>query len=81
VFTSKQDRIYALATPEGSVGETPTDGYNLLKLFASYSFVSGKATSTITARLDNATDTLCRNYLNFLNDLAPEMVRNFPRRV
>jgi iron complex outermembrane receptor protein len=77
VFTAKQDRIYTLDTPEGPVGETPTDGYNLLKLFASYSFVSGKATSTITARLDNATDTLYRNHLNFLKDLAPEMGRNF----
>jgi iron complex outermembrane receptor protein len=48
-----------------------------VKLFASYSFVSGKATSTITARLDNATDRLYRNHLNFLKDLAPEMGRNF----
>jgi iron complex outermembrane recepter protein len=60
------------------VGETATDGYNLLKLFASYSFVTGgKSTSTITARLDNATDTLYRNHLNFLKDLAPEMGRSF----
>jgi iron complex outermembrane recepter protein len=77
VFTAKQDRIYTLDTPEGRVGETPTDGYNLLKLYASYSFVSGKSTSTITARLDNATDTLYRNHLNYLKDLAPEMGRNF----
>ena len=77
VFTAKQDRIYTIDTPEGPVGETPTDGYNLLKLYASYSFVSGKATSTMTARLDNATDTLYRNHLNYLKDLAPEMGRNF----
>jgi iron complex outermembrane receptor protein len=77
VFTAKQDRIYTLDTPEGAVGETATDGYNVLKLFASYSFVSGKTTSTITARLDNAADTLYRNHLNFLKELAPEMGRNF----
>jgi iron complex outermembrane receptor protein len=77
VFTAKQDRIFTVATPEGIVGETPTDGYNLMKLYASYSFGSGKATSTITARLDNATDTLYRNHLNYLKDLAPEMGRNF----
>jgi iron complex outermembrane recepter protein len=77
VFTAKQDRIYTIDTPEGTVGETPTDGYNLLKLYASYSFVSGKSTSTITARLDNATDALYRNHLNYLKDLAPEMGRNF----
>jgi outer membrane receptor protein involved in Fe transport len=70
------DRVYTIATPTGDVGETPTAGYNLLKLSTSYSFVSGKTTSTITARLDNATDTLYRNHLNFLKDLAPEMGRN-----
>ena len=64
-------------TNTGVVGETPTDGYNLLKLYASYSFLSGKATNTLTARLDNATDTLYRNHLNFLKDLAPEMGRSF----
>jgi iron complex outermembrane recepter protein len=77
VFTAKQDRIYTIETPEGTVGETPSDGYNLLKLYASYSFVSGKSTNTITARLDNATDALYRNHLNYLKDLAPEMGRNF----
>jgi iron complex outermembrane recepter protein len=77
VFTAKQDRIYTVDTPEGPVGETPTPGYNLLKLYASYSFVTGKTTSTITGRVDNATDTLYRNHLNYLKDLAPEMGRNF----
>jgi iron complex outermembrane recepter protein len=48
-----------------------------MKLYASYTFGSGKATNTITARLDNATDTLYRNHLNYLKDLAPEMGRNF----
>jgi iron complex outermembrane receptor protein len=77
VFTAKQDRVYTIETQAGPVGETPTDGYNLLKLYASYSFVSGKTTSTVTGRLDNATDTLYRNHLNFLKDLAPEMGRSF----
>ncbi len=76
VFTAKQDRIYTIDTPQGSVGESATDGYNLLKLYTSYSFVSGKSTNTITARLDNATDTLYRNHLNYLKDLAPEMGRS-----
>jgi iron complex outermembrane recepter protein len=77
VFTAKQDRINFIDTPEGPVGETPTDGYNLLKVFASYSFVTGKATSTVTARLDNATNELYFNHLNYLKDLAPEMGRDF----
>jgi iron complex outermembrane receptor protein len=57
--------------------ETPTDGYTTLKLFGSYSFVTGGATSTITARLDNATNTRYRNHLNYLKDVLPEMGRNF----
>jgi iron complex outermembrane receptor protein len=77
VFTAKQDRIYTITTPEGEAGETATDGYNLLKLYASHSFITGTSTSTITARLDNATDRLYRNHLNYLKDLAPEMGRNF----
>ncbi len=77
IFTAKQDRIYTISTPDGEVGETSTDGYNLLKLFISYSFASGKSTNTITARLDNATDALYRNHLNYLKDLAPEIGANF----
>jgi iron complex outermembrane receptor protein len=77
VFTAKQDRIYTIVTPEGRVGETLTDGYNLLKVYGSYTFGTARAASTITARLDNATDTLYHNHLNYLKDLAPEMGRNF----
>lgn len=60
-----------------SGAEQPTDGYTLLKLFASYSFLSGTAVNTITARLDNATDTLYRNHLSLIKHLVPEMGRNF----
>ena len=76
-FTAKQDRVYTITTPDGEVGEAPTDGYNLLKLYASHSFTTGKVTNTLTARLDNATDRLYRNHLNYLKDLAPEMGRSF----
>ena len=58
-------------------GNESREGHILLNFYARYSFVSGTTTSTITARLDNATDTPCRNHLNFLKDLAPEMGRNF----
>jgi hypothetical protein len=76
-FTAKQDRVYALAFGGASVGETPTDGYNLMKVFASYSFGSNRTVNTITARLDNATNVLYFNHLNYLKDLTPEMGRNF----
>jgi iron complex outermembrane receptor protein len=66
---AKQDRVFTL--------ETPTDGYQLLRLFAAYSFNTGRSVSTITARLDNATNELYRNHLSYIKDLAPEMGRNF----
>jgi iron complex outermembrane recepter protein len=66
---ARQDRLFE--------GETPTDGYGLLRLFASYSFGSGTVSNTITARLDNATNELYRNHLSLIKDLAPEMGRNF----
>ncbi len=66
---AEQNRVFG--------AETPTEGYAMLKLFTSYSFVSGGATSTITARLDNATDRLYRNHLSLIKDLVPEIGRNF----
>jgi iron complex outermembrane receptor protein len=69
ISAAKQDRVFG--------AETPTDGYNLLKLFASYSFGGGGAVNTITARLDNATNELYRNHLSFVKDFVPEMGRNF----
>jgi len=77
IFTAKQDRIFSRETEDGSVGETPTDGYQLLKLFLAWSFVSGKTTSTIAARLENAGNVVYHNHLNYLKDLAPETGRDF----
>jgi iron complex outermembrane receptor protein len=67
-LVGEQDRVFG--------AETPTAGYGTLKLFASYSFVTGRATSTVTARVDNATNTLYRNHLNYLKDQLPEMGRS-----
>jgi iron complex outermembrane receptor protein len=67
--TGDQNRVFG--------AETPTEGAAMLRLFGSYSLVAGGATHTITARLDNATDELYRNHLNYLKDLLPEMGRNF----
>jgi iron complex outermembrane receptor protein len=67
--TAKQDRLFST--------ETPTDGYQLLRLFSSYSFGSGKVANTVTARLDNVTNELYRNHLSLIKDLAAEMGRNF----
>ena len=69
VGAAGQDRVASV--------EEPTDGYTLLKLFASWSFPTGRTLSTITARLDNATDELYRNHLSLIKHLVPEMGRNF----
>ena len=66
--TSKQDRVYG--------DETETDGYTMLKFFASYSIAQGPLLHTFTARLDNATNELYRNHLSFIKDFVPEMGRN-----
>ena len=68
-LTGDQNRVFG--------AETPTEGSAVLKLFGSYAFVAGGVTNTITARLDNATNELYRNHLNYLKDLLPEMGRNF----
>jgi iron complex outermembrane receptor protein len=77
VFAAKQDRLYTLEGESSVVGETPTPGYSLLKLFASYSVQAGRGLHTITVRLDNATDVRYRNHLNYLKDLTPEVGRDF----
>jgi iron complex outermembrane receptor protein len=66
---SAQDRVFG--------DETATDGYGLLKLFTSYSWPTGKGVSTITARLDNATNTLYRNHLSYVKEYVPEKGRTF----
>ena len=59
-----------------SVVEAPTDGYTVLRLHSSYSFQTGGAVSTLTLRLDNATNELYRNHLSLIKDVVPEMGRN-----
>jgi iron complex outermembrane receptor protein len=70
------DVTAAAAQNRVSGAELPTDGYQLLRFFASYSFGTGDAVHTVTARLDNATDELYRNHLSFIKHLVPEMGRS-----
>jgi iron complex outermembrane receptor protein len=69
IAAAEQDRVFG--------AEEPTDGYTLLKLFASYSFQTGAAVSTVTARADNVTNELYRNHLSLIKQFVPEMGRNF----
>jgi iron complex outermembrane receptor protein len=66
---SRQDRVFG--------AETETASYGLLRFHATYSRQSDRTVQTVTARLDNATNTLYRNHLNFLKDVVPEIGRAF----
>ncbi len=68
-IVSDQTRVYG--------AELPTDGYSTGRAFGSYSFSKAGVLNTITARLDNATDALYRNHLNYLKDVLPEIGRTF----
>jgi iron complex outermembrane receptor protein len=68
-MVATQDRVYG--------EELPTDGYATLRVYGGYSFTRGGVLNTITARLENATNELYRNHLNYLKDQLPEMGRNF----
>lgn len=68
-LVSDQDRVFD--------EETPTEGYAIARFFSSYSFNRGGVLNTITARLDNATNELYRNHLNYLKDVLPEIGRSF----
>jgi iron complex outermembrane receptor protein len=68
-MVAAQNRVYG--------EETPTSGYATLRLFSSYAFMQGRLLHTITARLENATNELYRNHLNYLKDQLPEIGRTF----
>ena len=46
-------------------------------LYGSYHSNSGGVLHTVTARLENAANTLYRSHLNYLKDLLPEVGRTF----
>jgi iron complex outermembrane receptor protein len=69
LFAAEQDRVFG--------AETPTDGYTTLKLFGVYSWQMGPVVSTVTARLDNATNERYSNHLSYIKDFVPEMGRSF----
>ena len=69
VATADQDRVFG--------AETPTSGAAVLKFYGAYSWPTGPAVSTITARLDNAANERYLNHLSYIKDFVPEMGRSF----
>jgi len=66
-LSARQSRIYPT--------ETPTAGYAVFDLAASYTYARRHAAHLFSATLFNAADCLYRNHLSFIKDLAPEMGR------
>lgn len=57
--------------------ETPTDGYGLFNLNASYTIARKHSAHTFAFSSSNLGDKLYRNHLSFIKDLTPEQGRNF----
>ena len=66
-IAARQSRIYPT--------ETPTAGYAVFNLKASYTYSRNHLVHLFSATLLNAADCLYRNHLSFIKDLAPEMGR------
>jgi iron complex outermembrane receptor protein len=67
IVAAAQNRVYGV--------ETPTDGYAVLNLMASYTLARAKTMHVFSLRATNLTDTLYRNHTSLIKDLAPEMGR------
>ena len=68
VIVSRQARVFD--------NETPTAGYAVFNLSASYTFVTKRAAHIIAVNGYNLGDTLYRNHLSFIKQIAPEIGRN-----
>lgn len=67
IFASKQNRIFE--------NETPTAGYAVFNLNASYTFIIKRAANIFAVSAYNLGDKLYRNHLSFIKQIAPEIGR------
>ncbi len=56
--------------------ETPTAGYVVFNLNASYTFVTKRVAHIVSINGYNLSDRLYRNHLSFIKEIAPEIGRN-----
>ena len=68
VMANRQGRVFD--------HETPTAGYAVFNLMASYTFVTRRAAHVLSVDGYNLDDTLYRNHLSFIKAIAPEIGRN-----
>ena len=68
VLTNRQVRVFD--------NETPTAGYAVFNLNASYTFVTRRTAHIISFNGNNLSDRVYRNHLSFIKGIAPEIGRN-----
>jgi iron complex outermembrane recepter protein len=67
ILANRQDRVFH--------NETPTAGYAVFNLNASYTFMTGRVAHIFSVGGYNLGDRLYRNHLSFIKDFAPEAGR------
>ncbi len=67
ILAGRQDRVFDF--------ETPTAGYAVFNLNASYTFVRKSTAHIFSVSAYNLTDKLYRNHLSYLKQIAPEIGR------
>ncbi len=67
ILASRQERVFD--------NETPTSGYALLNLNASYTFIRKRTAHVFSVSAFNLNDKLYRNHLSFIKQIAPEIGR------
>jgi iron complex outermembrane recepter protein len=67
VLVNRQDRVFD--------NETPTAGYGLFNLSASYTFMTKRVVHVLSLNGQNLNDKLYRNHLSFIKAIAPEIGR------
>ncbi len=68
ILVNRQDRLFD--------NETPTAGYLTFNLNASYTFVTKRVAHVLSVNGYNLSDTLYRNHLSFIKNIAPEIGRS-----
>jgi iron complex outermembrane receptor protein len=68
VLAARQSRVFD--------NESPTAGYAVLNLNASYTIVKARSVHILSVNGNNLTDKLYRNHLSFIKGIAPEIGRS-----
>ncbi len=74
-LTVKPELVLAAEQDKVSINETPTDGYAVFNVFASYLWARRDLAHTFSVRAYNLTNELYRLHTSFIKNIAPEMGR------